>query len=152
MQATNTTGIIEAYPNYRFTVAIDNIVYGAFTEVQLPNLQVETLDIKEGGQNTYMHRLPVRVNIGTVTLKRGIGSGVELLKWYLQVLNGDIENARKKELTIALYGTNHKPLLEWHFRDVLPIKWVGPGLKSDTASIIIEELEIAHHGFEITTH
>ncbi|MEQ8677310.1 MAG: phage tail protein [Aggregatilineales bacterium] len=139
---------IEIHPSFRFAVKIDNINYAAFTECTLPNLQVETQDIKEGGQNEYVHKLPVRVNVGTITLRHGITKDFELLNWYIQVLQGEIEKATRT-VEVVMYGTDLKPLSTWMFERAYPVKWSGPTLKTADQALAIEVLELAHHGFVI---
>jgi|FLYN01.1.fsa_nt_gi phage tail-like protein len=138
----------EIHANFRFTVSIDGMVYAAFTECTLPSLQVETQDINEGGMNQYVHKLPVRVKPGSVTLRRGITKNDELLKWYLQVLQGKIKDATRT-VTVVMYDSMLKPIATWTFQRAYPIKWGGPTLKSGDQALAIEELEIAHHGFEV---
>jgi phage tail-like protein len=133
---------------YRFTVAIDGVNYAAFTEFRLPSLNVQTLDILEGGQNTYTHKMPVRVNVGPATLRHGITRDLTLLKWYLQVLKGDLENAYR-QVTVVMYDVGRKPIVTWTFRNACPVKWSGPTLKSDDGGVAIEEIEFIHHGFEV---
>lgn len=133
---------------FRFTVAIDGINYAAFTEFRLPSLNVQTTDITEGGQNTYSHKLPVRVNVGPATLRHGVSKDLTLLKWYLQVLNGDLENAYR-QVTVVMYDTARTPVATWTFRNACPTKWSGPTLKSDDNSVAIEEIEFIHSGFEV---
>ncbi len=139
--------LFESHVNFRFDVIVEGVVVAAFTECTLPTLQVETLEIKEGGQNTYTHKLPVRVNAGSITLKHGLSRRTELLSWYLQVLEGDIEEATR-QVTVVMYDVMHIPLAIWNFRDAYPVKWTGPTLKSDGSEIAIESLELNYHGFE----
>lgn len=135
------------HSGFRFTVSVNDIEAGAFTECTLPSLQVETLDIKEGGQNAYVHKLPVRVSAGTLTLRHGIVKGSALFQWYMLVLNGHIDKAMR-QVTITMYDVSHAPLATWNFRDAYPVKWTGPTLKSDDNAVAIESIEIVHHGFE----
>lgn len=141
--------IFEIHSGFRFTVAIDNINFAAFNEFRLPNLQVETMDIKEGGQNQYIHKLPVRVNVGTASLKQGVTRDFALLNWYMQVMKGDMAGAAR-QVTVVMFDVKRLPLIVWNFRDAYPVKWTGPSLKSDVSAVAIEELEFVHHGFEIT--
>jgi phage tail-like protein len=134
-------------PSYRFVVIMDGIPMGMFTEVTLPTLSVTTQDITEGGQNNYIHKLPVRVDAGTLTLKRGVTSFMEFLEWYQFVLDGDVANA-KKQVMVIFFNVAHIPTIVWNFRDCYPIKWSGPQLSSDSQAIAVEELELVHHGFE----
>jgi phage tail-like protein len=139
---------IEFHTTFRFKVLVDGINLAAFVECNLPSLQVETEDIKEGGQNAYTHRLPVRVNAGTVSLKQGITRNDQLLNWYLQVLRGDIESATRT-VSVIILDSMKVPIATWTFYEAYPIKWGGLMLKSSDQAVAIEELELAHHGFEV---
>jgi len=138
----------EPHASFRFAVMVDDIHHATFTECKLPDLQVETEEIKEGGQNTFSHKLPVRVNAGSVSLRHGITRSGDLLKWYFQVLSGDIENATR-QVTVVVYDVTGTPLATWSFRNAYPVKWSGPTLKTDDNSVAIEELEFVHHGFTV---
>jgi phage tail-like protein len=138
----------ELHNSIHFQVMIDDVHYGSFTECVLPDLQLETEDIKEGGQNTYIHKLPVRVNVGTVKLRHGITKDAELLTWYRQILRGDVANATR-QVSIVLLDSTGDILATWGFRDAYPVKWTAPSLKAGESAIAIEEIEFAHRGFEI---
>lgn len=139
---------VDIQPLFRFSVKVDDMALAAFTEFSLPSLDVETEDIKEGGQNTYIHRLPVRVKTGNITLRNGITHGGILLDWYLEVLNGKVKDATR-QVTVTMYDVALLPLLTWTFRNAYPIKWSGPTLKTSENAIAIEAIEFVHHGFEI---
>ncbi len=140
---------IEIHAGFRFVVQVDNINTAAFTECTLPRLQVETEDIKEGGLNAYIHRLPVRVNAGTVTLKHGVTKSDELLNWYLQVLQGQIKNATRNVTLIIFDSTRKVQIAQWAFNQAYPIRWGGPTLRTGDSAVAIEELELAHRGFTV---
>lgn len=145
-----TGKLVEVHTGFRFMVTIDDVYAAVFTECTLPNLQVETMDVKEGGQNGFTHKLPVRVNVGTVKLKHGITHDIKLLNWYMLVLQGNIKDATRK-VSVVLQDSVGEPISTWHFLNAYPIKWVGPQLKAGDNSVAIEEIELAHHGFEVGT-
>jgi phage tail-like protein len=139
----------ELHASFRFVVRVDNINYAAFSECTLPTLQVETQDIKEGGQNAYTHKLPVRVNAGTIKLKHGVMQNDELLKWYMLVLAGKIKDATR-DVQVILFNSDSKiQVATWTFNKAYPIRYGGPALKADTSVVAVEELELAHHGFTV---
>jgi phage tail-like protein len=139
---------IADFLSFRFAVAVDGINYAAFTEFTLPTLTMETEEIKEGGQNTYAHKLPVRVTVGSATLKHGIATDFTLLNWYMDMLKGDIASATR-QVRVTMFDTSHLAVMTWTFRQAYPIKWSGPSLKTDNSSVGIEEIEFVHHGFDI---
>lgn len=138
----------EWFQSFYFVIAVDNIKYGAFSECVLPNLTVKTEDVREGGQNTYTHKLPVNVDVGTFTLKRGITRDLYFLRWYLQVMNGDIAQAMRT-VTVLTYDSLNIPLATYTFARAYPTKWRGPSLKASESAIAVEEIEFVHHGFEV---
>ena len=142
------TNMYETYDTFRFSVMIDNVHYATFEEFAMPSFQVETMEIKEGGQNSYAHKLPVRVTVGSATLKHGIATDFTLLNWYMDMLKGDIASATR-QVRVTMFDTSHLAVMTWTFRQAYPIKWSGPSLKTDNSAVGIEEIEFVHHGFDI---
>lgn len=145
-----TSNAFEFHSSLRFKVVIGNMTYAAFTEFRLPSLSVQTQTLQEGGQNQFVHKLPIRVDVGTASLKRGITTNLELLGWYEQVLKGQIKDAMR-QVSVVMFDTTRSSIITWTLRDAYPIKWSGPTLQSGSGSVAIEELELVHHGFEFET-
>ena len=142
-------GDFEQFSSFRFMVAVDGINYAAFTEFTLPSLQMETQEIKEGGQNAFSHKLPVRMTAGSATLRQGVSNNFELLNWYMDMLKGDIA-AATRQVTVVMLSASQETLMTWTFRNAYPVKWGGPTFKTDSNGVAIEEIEFVHHGFEVT--
>ncbi|MBW4436951.1 MAG: phage tail protein [Pleurocapsa minor GSE-CHR-MK-17-07R] len=140
---------METHSLHRFTVAIDVVPFSAFTECRLPTIQIETDDIKEGGLNTRIHRLPARVNAGTVVLKHGVAHIDFMMAWYMLAMNHKIKLAQRT-MIITMYDSLFIPLNRWTFINAFPIKWTGPTLASGTSAVAVEELEVVHEGFVVT--
>lgn len=138
----------EWFQSFLFVVAVDNIKYGAFSEIVLPSLTVKTEDVHEGGQNSFLHKLPVNVDVGTFTLKRGITRDLYFLRWYMQIINGNVRDATRT-VTVVTHDTLNIPVAIYTFADAYPIKWRGPSLKASESAIAVEEIEFVHHGFEV---
>jgi phage tail-like protein len=137
------------FTTFTFVVSIDNVPQGAFTEVTLPSLSLETETLKEGGQNAYVHKLPKNVDAGTLTLKRGITVGSVMIKWYNQVLEGKIKEAMR-QVTITLKDSQGNDVATFSLTNAYPIKWRGPSLNTRDSAIAIEEIELAHQGFTMS--
>jgi len=152
MAAQSAAGIRhEIHNDFRFNVIVDDIYLFTFTEFALPSLTVETESGQwetEGGQNTYKHKIPKRVDQGTIKLKHAMTSEMALLGWYMDIMNGIVA---KRQVTVELIAPMGYAAIVWNFRDAFPIKWTGPLLKSDATGITIDEIEMVYHGFEITT-
>lgn len=136
----------EGTPNYRFYVQVDGISQAVFTE--LSGLQVETVvqEYEEGGNNSFIHRLPGRTKVGNVTLKRGVTKSNEFFNWYKGLINGKIT---RKHISVVMYDIAGKELLRWSFDNAYPVKWLGPQFAADGKTIAIETIELAHDGLRL---
>jgi phage tail-like protein len=138
---------VEAHAVCRFYVAIDGITQAVFTEVSGLQLETESEDYAEGGNNEFVHRLPGRTRVNNLTLKRGITGSNELFKWYVQVVSGKID---QRNLSIVQYDNQGNELLRWNFMKAYPVKWVGPQFQADGAMATVETIELAHDGIEVS--
>jgi phage tail-like protein len=146
--STVTGQRVDAISNFRFDVHVDDVPYATFSEISLPSLSLETLEITEGGQNRYKHKLPVRVDVGTVTLKHGLTSSLHMLRWYAQIIDGDVENATRS-VTISLYHVDRTLLMRMTLGRAYPVKWSGPSLQADGNQIAFDQVEFAFHDLSI---
>lgn len=137
----------EALSSHLFIVTIGMQVLGAFTEVTLPALEFETEEVKEGGQNYYMHTLIGRRKNGRITLKRGLVRGSIMLDWFMKVHDGEMDEAYY-EVSVIMFNPMRIPQEWWFFGRAFPVKYTGPTLKAESAAVAIETLELAVHDYE----
>lgn len=135
----------DAYASSRFYVEIDGKKEAVFTEVSGVQVEMETMDYQEGGNNAFIHRLPGRVKSGNITLKRGVVRSNEFFLWFAQVAQGQMQ---RKNVSVVLYDTEGKQLDRWEFVDAYPVKWVAPSLTATSSTMAIETLELAHRGLQ----
>ncbi len=141
---------LEMHANFRYTVAISGVSHAVFMECKLPSLEVETLQIKEGGLNNYTHQLPVRIKPGVITLKHGITKGDGMLTWYKEVVESMSTGqtaAIMKDVTITMLTIKREPLATFQLARAYPKKWSGPTLKAADKAIAVEELQLAFAEF-----
>jgi phage tail-like protein len=131
----------EPHAAFRFAVEIDGIDAAYFTECDLPSLEVEVIEQKEGGFNTGVHQIPGPVKSGRLTLKRGLVQSNELLKWYKDVADGKLKDA-ERNVSIVMYDAEWNEVIRWNFEHVFPVKWSGPSFRSAENTIAIETLEL----------
>lgn len=135
----------DPYLGSRFFVEMDGIDHAGFTECAGLQVQTEIFEYKEGGQNEYAYKLPVRSTYSNLTLKWGVTDTNALWEWYQKVIRGEIE---RKNLSVVLYNSEQAEVKRWNLREAYPVKWVGPALSAGSAAVSIETLELAHHGFQ----
>jgi phage tail-like protein len=134
-----------------FLVEVDGVEIGHFMEVSGLELTVGVEEIQEGGENSFVHKLPGRMTWPNLTLKRGITQNDALIKW-VNKSSGEQFAANGNKLTrstaaITLIGPGGKRLRAWNFDGAFPVKWTGPSFAVTADDMAVEELEIAHHGF-----
>jgi phage tail-like protein len=136
----------EAYAAHRFWILWNGLPLAIFTECGLPTMTIETVQVKEGGQNQYVHKLPTRTDMGTLRLKYGISRNGALFRLYLQAVKGNYSTATGI-ITVWMVDPAWIPLAFFHCLNALPTKWVGPNLRSADSVVAIEELEFSFQGF-----
>lgn len=136
----------EAYPSYRFYVELKNVPMAVFTEVSGLQIETQVYEYAEGGNNSFIHRLPSGTKYTNLVLKRGMTASNELFRWYQRVAQGYIE---REGVAVIMYDVGGKPLLRWDFEGAYPVKWIGPQLNAGTNAAAVETLELAHHGIKI---
>ena len=134
-----------------FLVEVDGVEIGRFMEVSGLELTIAVEEVAEGGENSYVHKLPGRMTWPNITLKRGVTQSDGLLDW-LNKSSGEQFAANKNVLkrstaAITLVGPGAKRLRAWEFDGAFPVKWTGPSFASSSSDMANEQLEITHHGF-----
>jgi phage tail-like protein len=134
----------------RFWVQIQGVEVAGFSECTGLTIETEVYEYREGGNNTYTHKLPVGTKYGNVTLKRGVDPGQDLFRWYVKSVDGLPEG--RGLVSIMVYGqSGNEPVKQWDLIDAYPVKWVGPDLRTEAGATLIETLEFAHHGLNVTS-
>lgn len=141
-------GLEEPYITAKFQVIVDRITLAVFTECTLPTLSMTPDEIKEGGQNAYVHRLPTRVTVGTLKLKYGVCRTSDMLIWYVRMMQGHVLESTT-DMIVMMHDQIGLPLVAWTFKGVFPIRWVGPNLRAGESAAAIEEIEFAYSSFGV---
>ena len=118
-----------------------------FQSVSGLNVELETEQIAEGGENRFKHKLPVSTRYPNLVLKRGIRVDSALTKWCREALeNFDI---KPTNITISLLNENHEPLMTWNVVHAYPIKWSVSEFNAEKSQLAIESIELAYNYFNI---
>ena len=133
----------DPYLSFRFLVEIQGLIVGGFSEVSGLQAETEFEEIREGGVNDYVHKLPKITKYPNITLKSGITDSDVLWEWHQDVVNGKFE---RKTVFIILKDSGGKEKCLWYLIDAYPVKWIGPDLKADSSTVAVETLELAHNG------
>ena len=134
----------------RFTVKLAGAAaaIGSFQECTGMGVRVRTKEYREGGCNSYVHRLPDGVEHDNVVLKHGLTNTPALLQWLNMAAQTGVQ-AQQQALIITLNSTAGQPLTSWSFTAAWPVKWTGPNLNAGAGQVATESLEIAYQQVQV---
>ncbi len=136
-----------------YRVEIDDVEIGTFRDVTGLTVEMKVEEIKEGGTNDYVHKMPGPLSWPNITLKRGVIKTDELFEWFTEVSSAALgaEGFERRDGCIVALDEKREPVRRWNLTGALPVKWKGPDFSSSGSDAAVEELEIAHHGFTAGT-
>src|SRR2546429_2463228 len=106
-----------------FTVDIDSCDLGAFTTCDGLSMDVETEDRIEGGNNGFVHKLPVRIKYANIKFTRPVGpESAKVARWLASMANG----VKRGTAEIEALTPQMKKLVPWKLDGALPAKGQGP--------------------------
>lgn len=148
MPAPNKMNENNLHAGFRFRVKIDNINAGYFIQVNLPSIEVETTQVREGGYQAFNHTMPQRVKWGNLRLKRHMSSRHELLKWYMETLKPERYGDMLRTITLTIFDSMAEVIMEWTFYQAYPVKYQLNDLDTTSTKLATEEIEIAFTDFQ----
>lgn len=138
-----------ALPAFHFAVKIagvDGAGDASFAEVSGLDDERPVVEIREGGENRFAHRVPERAGFGNLVLKRGVmRGGSRLGQWCKSSFeNGLGEPLVVRNLDVILLDASGAAMLSWNVAGAWPVKWHVSPLADDGSEIAVETLELAY--------
>jgi len=118
-----------------------------FQSVSGLTVEYDTESFKEGGQNSFEHKLPVRTKYSDLSLKRGMLTDSKIIEWVLNAFQHRIFEPAM--LHIKLLNEKHEPLKTWHVHNAWPKKWTVSDFNAQENSIVVETLDLSYSYFTI---
>lgn len=132
---------------FRFLVEIEGITSGGFTRVKGLSREVKYESFREGGVIEYEHKLITQVSYPVVVLERGLALS-DLWDWALATADGEV---RRRTIRIRLQDEANEKMWAWQVEYALPVKWAASDLDAQASPVVMETLELAHHGLRKAT-
>ncbi|MGI0116755.1 phage tail protein [Zooshikella sp. RANM57] len=109
--------------------------------------EMQTEEIREGGENRYVHQLPNGVKANRLVLKRGVASLVSpLVIWCKAVFESDLSiPIVPMPIMVYLLDEQKLPSRVWSFSGAWPIKWEVDEFNSTKNEVAIEEIELNYN-------
>ena len=140
------------YPPVGFHFKVEFVGIGndndmRFQSVSGLTMEYDTESFKEGGENRFEHKLPLRTKYPDLSLKRGMLTDSKVIEWCLDALqNRDFKPA---QINVMLLNEEHQPLKTWNVYNAWPKKWSVSDFNSQDNSIVIETLELSYNYFTV---
>lgn len=118
-----------------------------FQEVSGLTVEMETEEIKEGGENGFSYQVPTRMKHGNLVLKRALAPVKNdfLEGLASRPLNGDaISSLTLFDITVNLLGENSDPLRSWLLTGAYPVKWDMVPFAANKNEIAVETMEFSY--------
>lgn len=119
-----------------------------FTEISGLDQFIEVIPVRQGGNPVpEFQKMPGLQKFNNITLKRGVVKGDDdFYKWINSQAGSTIE---RRDVLIKLLDHEHNPVFIWKVKSAFPIRYSGPVLKASGSEVAMEELELAHEGFDV---
>jgi phage tail-like protein len=124
-----------------------------FQTVSGLSVEYDTEEYKEGGENRFTHKLPVRTKYADLVLKRGmltgpsVLSGTSVVKWFLDAFRDRAFTPR--DVNVILLNERGEQLRTWKVAHAVPRKWTVSDLNASESSLVIETLELSYRSFAV---
>nr|WP_295929475.1 phage tail protein [uncultured Dyadobacter sp.] len=145
------------YPpiGFLFKVSIKGVpdAEADFQEVSGLSMTLETQALKEGGQNRFIHQLPVRTTSDKLVLKRGLKATSSLLTWCREAIEDFSFSPKDLDISLLDPGIDdslNNPLVSWHISHAYPVKWSLSPFNAMNSELAIETIEIQYRFFTKT--
>ena len=136
--------------SFNFGVEIGSIISGYFMECGGLGSENDVTELKVMGANgiEVVRKIPGRLKWGDITLKRGITTSSDMLKWYMDISQGKISGNESK-VSVVMYDSLSKNVMRWNFEGAFPSKWTGPSFSAGSNEVAIETLELSYQSMDV---
>ena len=111
------------------------------------SVEYDMEEYKEGGENRFTHKLPVRTKYADLVLKRGMVTDSSVIKWCLDAFRERV--FVPTDVNVILMNEKAEPLRTWKVAHAIPKKWLVSDLNANENSLVIETIELTYRSFTI---
>lgn len=137
----------DPFRGFRYLIEMEGLVSGGFLRVKGISRELRVESYREGGVNQYEHKLASNVTYPNLVLERGLALD-DLWKWAQAAADG---NVQRKNLWIRLQDEANDSAWAWEVEQAIPVKWSASDLDATSQQVLVESLELAHHGLRKAT-
>ena len=144
--------MVDYYPPWGFYYKVEFSISKQKNDVRFQavsglSVEYDMEEFKEGGENRFTHKLPVRTKYADLVLKRGMLVDSDVTKWCLAAFRD--REFKPADLSIILMNEKGEPLRTGNVTHAIPKKWNVTDLNANENAIVIETLELIYQYFTI---
>jgi phage tail-like protein len=134
-------------PSFIFVLEIDSVEMGSFRKCSGIESETQTIEYKEATKDGRMiiRKVPGAMKWSDITLERRIDGSLSLWEWRKQVIDGDIDGARRNGSIVAK-NSQQDEVARWDFEAGWPSKWTGADFDAGSNEVATEKVVITHEG------
>ena len=140
------------YPPWGFYYKVEFMLGGPapandarFQTVSGLSVEYDYESFKEGGENRFEHKLPVRTRYADMVLKRGMLTGSKVIDWFMTAFRD--RQFSPSDLNVILMNEKGDPLRTWKVAHAVPKKWSVSDFNANESSVVIETMELTYRYF-----
>jgi phage tail-like protein len=125
-----------------YKCTIDGLIsLGTWTKIEGLGFSYQVTEYREGGVNTYIHKIVGPVRYENVRLSRPVDSDSELIYVWLMA---NLVKIVPQTMAITAMDSAGNEITTWNLAGVVPVKWSGPSLDINGNQIAMETLELVY--------
>jgi phage tail-like protein len=149
MPSTSTPQVGDSpdpFRSYSFTLNIQGVVQGHFTQVSGMQIDIKPIRYREAGNAQIIHQLPGLVDYGLVELRYGLTTSQEMFDWLMTGVKGAVLRKNISIIMLDDAGVNH--LTQWDLGNAWVSRWNGAVLNALTSEVAFESMALAFDTLE----
>lgn len=118
-----------------------------FQSVSGLSVEYDFETFREGGENRFEHKLPVRTKYADLVLKRGLLTDSTVIGWLTDAFQN--RSFTPTDLSVNLLNEKGEPLQTWNVVHAIPKKWLVSDFNANENSVVIETMELSYRYFTV---
>lgn len=125
---------------YNFLFELQGVRVAYFTDISGLGVDIDVIEIREGGDTSQVRTLPGLVRYPRITLRWGMTKSGEMWDWLMTAVNGQVE---KKGAAIIYVGPDgRQETVRYNLTGVWPCQWHGAKLDALGSEAAIESMTL----------
>lgn len=136
--------------SHSFRVRVDGVDLGLFISVEGLSARYDLTQIREGGENAFVHALPGRIEYETLRITRPVDQRSSSLVEFFLDFQEQVRKSRhlaRTTASITALTSAGEELATWTLVGVYPVSYSGPRFDAAANDVLVESFELAHNGF-----